>query len=142
MNLPGRAKTHVWTGLVVALVGVGVGAYAYTGDRVYHLEFVAVALGGLALVVGGSTLAGYGQANRPRLGGAAARDDEEDEDEPSILERLKGLFVSEEEADPVEATVECPSCEHVFDAEGTPPFEATCPACEHTDTVEVPDAIP
>jgi hypothetical protein len=68
VNLPGAPRLHVWTGLIVATIGILVGGYAYTGDRIYHLEFLAVALFGFALLVVGGILAGYGQANRPRLG--------------------------------------------------------------------------
>jgi hypothetical protein len=84
LNLPGSPKTHLWVGLVLSLVGVLVGGYAYTGDRIYHIEFLPVALLGLALLVGGSALAGYGQANRPRLGGR--RDEDE---QPGLLARAR-----------------------------------------------------
>lgn len=139
VDLPGRPKTHLYLGLVVALVGVGVGAYAYTGDRVYRIEFLAVALFGLALIVGGSTLAGVGQANRPRMGGPV------DEEEPSLLDELRAAVFGgdgDEEAEPVTAKLECPSCEHVFEEEGHPPFETACPSCEHEDAVRIPDDAP
>jgi hypothetical protein len=69
--------------LLVALVGVLVGGYAYTGDRIYRIQYLPMALFGLALVVAGSSLAGYGQANRPRLGGR------QDDEEPSAFRRLR-----------------------------------------------------
>lgn len=147
VDLPGRARTHVWLGLVVSLVGVAVGAYAYTGDRIYELEFLVVAVVGLALIVGGSTLAGVGQSNRPRMGGPP------DEEEPSLLKRLRervlgdGDAKADEEEDQAEAApsqplrvrVGCPTCEAAFEASGVPPFEATCPECGHEDEVPVPD---
>lgn len=87
MNLPGSPRLHVWVGLLVALVGVLVGGYAYTSWRIYHLHYLPVALVGLALVIGGSALAGYGQANRPRLGGRDAGDD------PGLIKRLTTAIV-------------------------------------------------
>lgn len=135
MNLPGSAKLHVWTGLLLALVGVLVGGYAYTGDRVYHIEFIAVAFGGFLLLVAGSILAGWGQANRPRLG----EDPRNEEDSTSIAERIAALLDRGDEGERVEATLECPECREIFDAEGEPPFEATCPKCGHADRVEIPE---
>ncbi len=144
MNLPGSPKLHVWLGLTVALAGILVGGYAYTGDRIYRIEFIPVAFVGFLLLVGGSTLAGYGQANRPRLGGNPASQD----DAPSMLDRLKALVDrgapsnEDDEADAseqVSVTVACPDCETVFETEGPPPFEATCPECGHEDTIEVPE---
>lgn len=93
MRLPGRARTHVWLGLLAALAGVILGGYAYTGDRIYELVYLPLALLGLALLVAGSALAGYGQANRPRLGG---RQEEEDE-EPGLLTRLRARLTGDED---------------------------------------------
>lgn len=84
MNLPGSAKTHLWAGLILAFVGILVGGYAYTGERIYRIAFLPIALVGLVMVLGGSALAGYGQANRPRLGGR-----QDDDDDPSLLDRLR-----------------------------------------------------
>lgn len=91
MNLPGSAKTHLWTGLLLALGGVLVGGYAYTGDRIYELTFLPVALFGLILVLGGSALAGYGQANRPRMGGRPSQDEDEG---PTFRERVQERFAA------------------------------------------------
>lgn len=160
MNLPGSPKLHLWVGLTISLVGVLVGGYAYTGDRAYEIQFVAVALLGFLLLVAGGVLAGYGQANRPRLGGRAAAT----EDEPSLVDRLKARFTGDDEEDAEAgeaaseptpepapnpgdgsgstlATVECPSCQHVFEADGDPPFTATCPDCGHEGEVDVPQAV-
>lgn len=135
MNLPGTARSHVWTGLLIALVGVFVGGYAYTGERIYHIEYIGVAFFGFLLVVAGSVLSGIGQANRPRLGGNPNNQD----DEPGLIERLKAKVASEEEPDPVSATLECADCGEVFDAEGTPPLDVECPNCGSADEVEVPE---
>lgn len=155
MNVPGSPKLHIWLGLVVALVGTFVGGYAYTGDRAYHLEFILVALLGFLLIVAGGTLAAYGQASRPRLGGTPSQNDEDEEDEedegPSFLDRVKAQVTvlaasgtdgeeprGEEPVEPVEATVKCPDCSNVFETTGQAPFTATCPECGHEDTVEIP----
>lgn len=138
MKLPGSAKAHVWIGLVLALVGIVVGGYAYTGDRIYRIEFIGVAFLGFLMMVGGSVLAGWGQANRPRLGGNPANQEES----PSLGERVKGLVGGandEGQGEPVSVTVSCPDCSSVFETEGTPPFEATCPECGHEDEIEVPE---
>lgn len=104
MNLPGSAKIHVWIGLLASLMGVLVGGYAYTGWRIYHLTYLPVALLGLVLVLGGSALAGYGQANRPRLGGRGS------DEEPGTLAKLKaavlGLVGDGDEQAPAEAASE------------------------------------
>lgn len=147
MNVPGSARSHVWVGLLVALMGVFVGGYAYTGERVYDLWFVGVAVLGLVLVLGGGLLAAYGQANRPRLGGVAkARKDEEDEEESvSWGDRLRGFLGrfgkdEDEEGGGERLSVEmrCPSCGTSFSRVGRPPFEAACPACGFEDSVEAP----
>jgi hypothetical protein len=96
VNLPGSAKLHLYTGLLIALVGVLVGGYAYTGSRIYDIVYLPVALLGLALVLGGSALAGYGQANRPRLGGRGG------DDEPGAIEKLEAWIAdlrSDDEGD-------------------------------------------
>lgn len=106
MNLPGSPRTHVWTGLAVALVGVLVGGYAYTSWRIYYIKYLPVALAGLALLIVGSALAGYGQANRPRLGGKARAEDEGGE--RSTLDRLRDAIASlaggEDDAEASETT--------------------------------------
>lgn len=159
MDLPGSPKAHVWIGLVIALVGVAIGGYAYTGDRVYHAEFILVAFLGFALLVGGSVLTGWGQANRPRMGGKAARRKEEKakqakadadqaDDGPGIGQRVAGAMAGLTDrvkemrrSDTIVATVQCPGCGEVFEAEGSPPFEATCPACGHVDQVQGPPDV-
>ncbi len=150
MDLPGSPRTHVWVGLVIALFGIAVGGYAYTGDRAYHFGFIFVAFLGFVMVVGGSVLTGWGQANRPRMGGKAARrkseeDEEDEEDDAGIGQRLSaavaGLAASVKDrrrGDTVLATVQCPDCGFVFEAEGEPPFQATCPECGYKDQVEAP----
>lgn len=162
MELPGSPKVHVWTGLVIALVGVGLGGYAYTGDRAYHAAYILVALLGFLMVVGGSTLTGWGQANRPRMGGKAARrkqenkdkgtDDEDDDGSQGIGQRLAGAVTGltdrvrqmrqMRQGDTVVATVQCPGCGFVFEAEGQVPFEATCPECGYVDQVTKPAGGP
>lgn len=151
MNVPGSPKLHIWLGLIIALLGTFVGGYAYTGDRAYHLEFILVAVLGFALIVAGGTLAAHGQASRPRLGGKKAQGEDEEEDEPSFVDRVKAQVAAwtgsnpgnEEDqaasdAEPVQATVKCPDCSNVFETTGQAPFEASCPECGHEDTVEVP----
>lgn len=158
MELPGSPKVHVWSGLVIALVGIALGGYAYTGDRAYHAVFILVAFLGFLMVVGGSVLTGWGQANRPRMGGKAARrkqeakanEEQEDEDEsPSIGQRLTGAVTGltdrvreMRQGDAIVATVRCPDCGFVFEAEGEPPFEATCPECGYVDEVTTPAGGP
>lgn len=153
MELPGSPKVHVWSGMVIALVGVAVGGYAYTGDRAYHAVYILVAFLGFLMVLGGSLLTGWGQANRPRMGGRAARRREEkkdtgtdDEDTgPGIAQRLTGAVTGltdrvreMRQADTVVATLQCPDCGFVFEAEGEVPFEATCPECRYVDEVTEP----
>lgn len=104
MNLPGPPRLHVWVGLLGALAGALVGGYAYTGDRIFDIVYLPVALAGLALLIAGSALAGYGQANRPRLGG---RQTDDEEDEPSFTQRLRAsaaglLGLAADEEDPAQ----------------------------------------
>ncbi len=147
MNVPGSPKLHIWLGLLVSLVGVFVGGYAYTGERVYDIWFIPVAVLGFALVAGGSVLAAYGQARRPRLGGAS--NDEKDDASASWTGRIRAWFGSNGTEDgrgepagdaggEMDVTVECPSCQAVFSRTGDPPFKVSCPECGHEDTVEVP----
>lgn len=141
MKLPGPPKLWLWIGLVLATAGVVVGGYAYTGDRAYQIEYVAVAVLGFIVMLAGSILAGWAQAQRPRLG-EKPRKKKEGEDKPSVLARLRaklpGGADSDEGGEAVEATVACPSCGQAFDVAGRPPFEATCPECGHEDTVQAP----
>jgi len=69
---PGPPRLHVWVGLVVATVGLVVATYAYTGNRAYEIIYVPVAVLGFLLVLVGSLEAGWGQANKPRMGGRKA----------------------------------------------------------------------
>ncbi len=142
MKLPGPPKLWLNVGILIALVGVVVGGYAYTGDRAYEIEFVAVAFLGFLLLVLGSWMAGWAQAQRPRLGAARERDDDEDNEErgkPSLTERLKAALPGRSgTGTAMQAQVACPSCRAVFETEGSPPFQATCPECGHEDRVERP----
>lgn len=142
MNLPGPPKLWLNVGILIALIGVVVGGYAYTGDRAYEIEFVAVAVLGFVLLVLGSWMAGWAQAQRPRLGGASKRDDDADgekREKPSLAERLKAALPGRSDTGPpMQARVACPSCRAVFETEGSPPFQATCPECGHEDRVERP----
>ena len=155
MDLPGSPRTHVWGGMVIALVGVALGGYAYTGDRAYEFTFIFVAVLGFALVVTGSLLTGYGQANRPRMGGRKkARDaakGEEDGDEAGAdggLNRLSTAIRSvpakirdRARGQEVAATLACNACGHVFEARGHPPFDATCPQCDQLAQVGKPQPV-
>lgn len=153
MNLPGSARSHVWIGLVVALVGIAVAGYAYTGDRAYDILYVLVAFLGFALLVLGSLLTGWGQANRPRMGGKAARRKEEAKGSEGLTARLKAWVASgsrqdestppasEDEDEHVVATVRCPDCGEVFTASGVVPFETTCPSCGKVDQVRAPEPL-
>jgi hypothetical protein len=100
VNLPGSAKTHLYVGLIVAFVGIVVGGYAYTGDRIYDIVYLPVALFGLALLLAGSALAGYGQANRPRLGGRGQ------DEEPSIFGKLALWITDRARGDDAETEAE------------------------------------
>lgn len=156
MDLPGSPRAHVWVGLVIALVGVAIGGYAYTGDRAYHAVYILVAVLGFAMVVGGSMLTGWGQANRPRMGGKAARrkadkegkvDKEDEGGSPGVTKRLAQAVTGLRErvsdrrrGETVVATLQCPDCGFVFEAEGEVPFEATCPECGYVDLVDEPPA--
>lgn len=135
MNLPGSAKTHLWGGLAVALVGVLVGGYAYTGDRIYRLAFLPLALVGLVLVLGGSALAGYGQANRPRMGGRPSQDED---DGPTFRERVQetfaGLLGDDAEEDD-EETADDPA-EHDADASSTPATDEQPPETDEAGADE------
>lgn len=148
MRVPGSPQAHVWTGLLLALVGVFVAGFAYTGDRAYHLVYIAVAFLGFALLVGGSLLAGHGQANKPRLGPrepASAK--------PRSMRSKQGRRRTRTRAEAprpaktpkpgkppkqLEVTLACSACGEVFEARGKPPFTATCPSCGHHGRVPKP----
>lgn len=132
MNLPGSPRLHVWVGLLLALVGVLVGGYAYTSWRIYFLHYLPIALVGLVLLIGGSALAGYGQANRPRLGGRGASE------KPGLLDRLStaivGLSGSDADEEVEEETDESEDDEAAGEADE--PEEATEEADEGEGTVD------
>jgi hypothetical protein len=149
----------VYTGLIVSVVGILAGGYAYTGDRVYHIEYLALALFGFALLVVGGLLAGYGQANRPRLGQQSKEpllqgfgkfftslpfvEHDEDEEEDATNDDPTDGTESTADADEgegsdaaIEATLACPSCDIHFTRTGVVPFGAHCPECGHEATID------
>lgn len=131
-----------WTfGLAAALLGLLLALFAYTGERVYQLAWFYVALVGFALGAAGILFLGYDRAIAPELARRRARGLPPP---PPFKERARSLL----EEDPALAAVtvpkpssaaprgrvervrmSCPSCAHVFSAEGVRPLDVSCPRC-------------
>lgn len=128
-------------GLAALVVGLFVALYAYTGERIYSLPWFYVAVLGVAVGIFGISYIGYDRAIRPELERRKARGLPPP---PPFKERAKTLL---EDAEPLtlpkkpagassaasarmeRVRMSCPSCSHVFHAEGVRPFDVACPRC-------------
>jgi len=127
-------------GLGVAVAGLVVALFAYTGDRTYYLAWFYLAVLAFALVIAGIGYVGYDRAIRPELERRKARG----LPAPApFRERARALMAEAPSPPTRDASTEtagrhgrvervrmsCPSCAHVFSAEGVRPILVSCPRC-------------
>lgn len=146
----------LWVGLAVSVAGLLLALWSFTGDRAYDIGFVATAAVGFGLMVAGVLFAAWGRSIGNRRRRAAARRPKglkdidvaplalaKPADRRSMRARLadvvRGLArrpPSAERARLERATLRCPACDAVFEAEGRRPFDATCRACGLVAAIE------
>jgi len=112
--LPQSKSLSVRLGVALGLLGILLDLVSFSGNFAYDIKFFYVAVLGVVIGLYGMVLLANSRVlstKRPKRPAAAAR----------------------EPASPLASRewvrLQCPSCGHVFEAEGTRPFRATCPRC-------------
>jgi hypothetical protein len=111
--LPRSKQLSVRLGIALGVLGIMLDLVSFSGTFAYDLRFFYVAVLGVVLGLYGMVLLANSRVlstKRPRRA-AAAREPARPRAEREWLR------------------LQCPTCAHVFEAEGARPFRATCPRC-------------